>query len=123
MSPLDIPPHSPAASRLAVTSLALIAGFALVSGYLHQVADLAPPPRVAAAAAGTDSIAEATPAPEPMLQVAEPPPRRAHVAAAEPVDLSDEIAPAESAPAADASAVAPDPAPPEPAAPSDPPTV
>jgi hypothetical protein len=121
MRPLDIPPHSPAASRLAVASLALIAGFALVSGYLRQVVAAAPQPQVVTA--GADTIAEATPAPEPTLQVAEPAPRRVHVA--EPVDLSDDIPPPDNAPAAanasaaDASASAPDPAP---VSPSDPPS-
>ena len=117
MSALDIPAHSHATSRLAVTALALIAGFALTSGFLRQVVAVAPQPR--AVATGTDSIAEATRAPEPSLQVAEPPPRRVHLADAEPVDLSADIAPADPVPAADASATAPDPAPPVP--PADPP--
>ena len=117
MSALDIPPHSPTASRLAVTALVLIAAFALTSGFLRQVVAAAPQAR--AVAAGADTIAEATPAPEPSLQTAEPPPRHMHLADAAPVDLSDDIPPAADPPtaasagAADASASAPDPAPAE----------
>jgi len=114
MRPLDIPPHSPAASRLAVASLALIAGFALTAGYLRQVVAAAPQPQVVTA--GADTIAEATPAPEPTLQVAEPPPRRVRLA--EPGDRSEGNAPPP-VPATDATATAPDPATPVP--PADPP--
>jgi len=115
MSALDIPPHPHATSRLAVAALGLIAAFALTSGFLRQVVKAAPQAPVVASA--TDTIAEATPAPEPTLQTAEPPPRRVHVAEAEPVDLSDEIAPVAEPPAAasdgaaDAAASVPDPTP------------
>lgn len=117
MSALDIPPHSAGASRLAVTALALIAAFALTSGFLRQVVAVAPQHQAPTAVA--DPIAEATPAPEPILQVAEPTPRRAHVAEAAPVDVSDGVAPPDAAPGADASATAPDT--PPPASPADPP--
>jgi hypothetical protein len=126
MSALDIPPHPRSASRLAVTALGLIAAFALATGYLRQVVAMAPEPIAAGEAGLQTSIAEATPAPEPTLQVAEAPPRRAHDA--EPVDISEGLAPAatDPAPAADASASAPDSAPATPpaetAAPSEAPT-
>jgi hypothetical protein len=118
MSALDIPPHSPAASRLAVTALVLIAAFALASGFLRQVVGVAPQSGAIATGAA-DAIAEATPVPEPTLQVAEPAPRRVRVADAAPVDAREDIAPADAVPAADAAATAPDPAPP--VQPADPP--
>jgi hypothetical protein len=125
MSALDIPPHSRAASRLAVTALALIAGFALASGYLRQVVAIpqAPVPGPVGA-----PIPEATPAPEPTLQVAEAPPHRVHAAeAAAPIDPTPEaaLATADAAPAVDASASAPQfPPTPEPSAtPPEPPSV
>ena len=127
MRALDIPPHSPSSSRLAVTVLALIAGFALASGYLRQVVSTAPASIPAGGSGPAMDIPEATPAPEPTLQVALAAPHRVRLADTEsaPTDASEAAPPAatNSAPVAEASASATGPAapaqPPEPAAPND----
>ncbi len=109
MRALDIPPHPRSSSRLAVAVLALISAGALAAGYFRQV--VADRPQPLAIGAASAPIAEATPAPEPALQMAEAP-HRARTAAGVSSDLPAEIAQpsaAEAVPAADASAVTAEP--------------
>ena len=123
MRALDIPPHPRSDSRLAAAALALLAAGALANGFLRQVTAMTPEPAAAARAGVVAAIPEATPAPDPILQVAEaPPPHRTHALGGAPTldapsgDPGDAAAAAVAAPAADASAVAPEPPPPTDAA-------
>jgi hypothetical protein len=116
MSAYDIAPHSKRTTGLALGLLALVAMAAFTQGFLRQLESDTPPPPPSRNAALAD-IAEARPAPPPVLQVEAPRPKRA---AAEPIpDLTAALdaaqAAAPQAPAAtDAAATAPDVAPPAP---------
>lgn len=122
MSALDIPPHPARSSRLALGLLALVALAAFTEGFLRQLAANGPATPPPAAYASNDGIADAKPAPAPILQVAEAPPKPRHVVETETDSGSADASPLVEVPAAqpvaaDAAATAPEaaPAPPEPA--------
>ena len=115
MTALDIPPHPDRSSRLALGLLALVAAAAFMEGFVRQYVDAgpaAPPPSETAAYGG---IAEARPAAEPTLQVAEAPPKPRHAAETQDADAPDTAqlldVPAVQPQAADAAATAPEPTP------------
>ena len=124
MSVLDIPPHPQRTSRLALGLLALAAAAAFTEGFVRQFVDSGPatPPPSATDAYG--GIAEARPAPAPILQVAEAPPKpRSAAAATDETAVTEAVqqldVPAAQPQAADAAATAPEPAPAAPETPPD----
>jgi hypothetical protein len=117
MSALDIKPHSPHHSGMAIGGLMLLGVAAFATGILHQM-----PPTAPATYAPTQQpslqIAIATPAPEVQVAAAAPAAPR-HLAPQIPAHASEAQQPAtvRAEPAADASATAPDAQPPAEAAP------